>query len=67
MHMLRINAIAQKDLFDIKEYITQEFDNPTSATKVVSKIIESYKTLRNFQCLAESYQIKLMFQRTIGI
>jgi len=59
MHMLRINAIAQKDLFDIKEYITQEFDNPTSATKVVSKIIESYETLRKFPMLGGELSNKI--------
>jgi hypothetical protein len=34
MYELRINPVAKQDLFEIKEYITKELDNPTAAVYV---------------------------------
>ncbi len=51
MHKLRINPIAEYDLFKIKEYITKELDNPIAANKVVLNIIESYEKLKEFPLL----------------
>lgn len=48
MHKLRINPLALEDLLDIKQYISDELQNPESATQVVSKIIESYEKLKEF-------------------
>ncbi|MBU9713629.1 type II toxin-antitoxin system RelE/ParE family toxin [Evansella tamaricis] len=48
MRKLRINPVAKNDLYDIKEYITKELDNPTAAINVVSKIIEDYEKLKEF-------------------
>lgn len=59
MHILRINPIAQQDLFDIKEYIVQESDNPASAIKVVSEIIECYKHLKEFPMLGGELSKKI--------
>ncbi len=50
MYELRINPVAKQDLFEIKEYITKELDNPTAALNVVSNIMESYKKLKIIQC-----------------
>lgn len=48
MHQLRINPYAKQDLLEIKEYITQELDNPLAAINVISKIVESYEKLKEF-------------------
>lgn len=51
MHKLRINPLALEDLMDLKRYISEELQNPESATQVVSKIIESYEKLKEFPTL----------------
>lgn len=48
MHKLRINPIARKDLLEIKDYISEELENPNSAEKIVAKIVESYGKLKDF-------------------
>ena len=48
MHQLRINPYAKQDLLEIKEYITQDLDNPLAAINVISKIVESYEKLKEF-------------------
>jgi len=45
MHQLRINPYAKQDLLEIKEYISEELDNPLAAINVISKIVESYEKL----------------------
>lgn len=59
MYKLRINPFAKQDLFDIKEYITKELDNPTSAVKVVSRIIDRYEKLKEFPLLGEELSSKV--------
>ncbi|WP_461207190.1 type II toxin-antitoxin system RelE/ParE family toxin [Clostridium sp. DL1XJH146] len=59
MYKLRINPIAKRDLIDIKEYITNELDNPTVAVKVVSRIIESYEKLKEFPMLGGDLSLKV--------
>lgn len=48
MPKLRINPIARKDLLEIKDYISEELENPNSAEKIVAKIVESYEKLKDF-------------------
>lgn len=48
MHKLRINPLAKKDLLDIKEYITREFDSPKAVVDVISNIIKDYEKLKEF-------------------
>ncbi len=48
MYKLRINPQATEDLLQIKEYISNEFQNPESAEDIVLKIIESYERLKQF-------------------
>ena len=59
MHLLRINPTAKQDLFDIKEYITDEFDNPSAAINVVSKIVNSYEKLKEFPMLGGDLASKI--------
>ena len=59
MHKLRISPLAKQDLLDIKEYIVNELDNPTSAVKVVSKIIVSYEKLKEFPKLGTELSTKI--------
>ena len=51
MRKLRINPLAKDDLYDIKEYITQELDNPSAAVNVVANIIDCYGKLKEFPML----------------
>ena len=44
---LVIAPSAKDDLKEIKEYISVELSNPISATNVVKRIINSYKTLKD--------------------
>lgn len=59
MSKLRINPVAKKDLYDIKEYITKELDNPTAAINVVSKIIKDYEKLKEFPLLGVKLSSKI--------
>jgi len=54
MYRIRINPLAQKDLIDIKEYIANELDNPSSAAKIILKVVESYERLKEFPMLGAS-------------
>lgn len=51
MCTLRINPTARQDLYDIKEYIAKELDNPCAAVDVVTNIIECYEKLKEFPIL----------------
>lgn len=46
MNGLHISPQAQNDLAEIKDYITQELENPKAALRVVSKVLESIRMLR---------------------
>jgi addiction module RelE/StbE family toxin len=59
MYELRINPVAKQDLFEIKEYITKELDNPTAAVNVVTNIIESYKKLKDYPMLGVELSSKI--------
>ena len=48
MKKLKINPIALNDLIGIKEYITEELDNPIAALRTIKSIINSYKKLEDF-------------------
>jgi len=48
MNKLFISPAAEKDLLEIKQYISEELDNPTSAVKVISQITNRIKDLVNF-------------------
>jgi len=48
MAKLSISPEAQRDLLDIKKYITTELDSPTAAVNTVSKITKSIRTLKTF-------------------
>ncbi|MFA9457779.1 type II toxin-antitoxin system RelE/ParE family toxin [Halalkalibacter sp. AB-rgal2] len=59
MYKLRINPVAKQDLYDIKEYMIKEFDNPTAAVNIVSTIIESYKKLKVYPMLGLQLSSKI--------
>lgn len=59
MHKLRINPLAYKDLLEIKEYVTVDLDNPDAATKLISRIIDSYEKLRDFPMLGGELSSKI--------
>ncbi len=59
MHKLRINPVARKDLLEIKEYITEELENPTAAENVISKIVESYEKLKVFPLMGVELSSKI--------
>ncbi|MTI84836.1 MAG: type II toxin-antitoxin system RelE/ParE family toxin [Firmicutes bacterium] len=59
MLKLRFNPVAKQDLLDIKDYIANELDNPTSANKVVSEVIESYRKLKEFPKLGPELTSKI--------
>jgi len=59
MHKLRINPLASKDLMEIKEYITQELENPTAAANVIRKIIRNYEQLKEFPMLGVDLSSKI--------
>ena len=48
MAKINISPEAKNDLHDIKEYITVEFDSPTTAVNMVSKITTAIRTLSDF-------------------
>jgi toxin ParE1/3/4 len=59
MHKLRINPLAYKDLLEIKEYVTVDLDNPDAATKLITRIINSYEKLRDFPMLGSELSSKI--------
>ncbi|NLK00582.1 MAG: type II toxin-antitoxin system RelE/ParE family toxin [Clostridia bacterium] len=48
MRKLRINPLARKDLLEIKEYITEELENPKAAEETLTGIADSYEKLKDF-------------------
>ena len=45
---LKISPKAQKDMLEIKEYISEELGNPTAATNVLAKITKRFRDLMEF-------------------
>lgn len=45
MNSLHIAPAAQKDLLEIKKYITEDLENPDAALSTVSKITKTIRTL----------------------
>lgn len=45
---LKISPKAQKDMLEIKEYISEELGNPTAATNVLTKITKRFRDLMEF-------------------
>jgi len=48
MAKIHISPEAQRDLHDIREYITVELENPAAAVNTVSKITKAIRNLVNF-------------------
>ena len=59
MYELRINPLAKQDLHDIKEYIANELNNPISAIKVVSEIVESFEKLKEYPMIGCELSAKI--------
>ena len=59
MRKLRINPIAKQDLHDIKDYITEELDNPMAAIDVITNIINCYENLTEFPMLGIKLSSKI--------
>ncbi|MDI9475542.1 MAG: type II toxin-antitoxin system RelE/ParE family toxin, partial [Bacillota bacterium] len=59
MLKLRINPIARNDLLEIKDYISEELENPDAAEKTLAKIVESYEKLRDFPYLGIELSSKI--------
>lgn len=59
MHELRINPTAKRDLLQIKDYITEELENPEAAVDVVAGIIESYQKLKDFPQMGRELSSKI--------
>lgn len=45
---LKISPKAQKDMLEIKEYISEELGNPTAATNMLAKITKRFRDLMEF-------------------
>lgn len=48
MANLKISPKAQKDMLEIKEYISEELGNPAAATNVLAKITKRFRELMKF-------------------
>ena len=59
MLKLRINSIARNALVEIKEYSSEELENPDAADKTLVKIVESYEKLRDFPYLGIELSSKI--------
>ncbi len=54
--------MATEDLIEIRDYITNERQNPTAAVNVVRKIIESYEQLKAFPMMGVNLSAKINVQ-----
>ncbi len=59
MHKIRLNPLALKDLKAIKQYISIELENPTSAKKVINEIISTYEKLQEFPLIGTDLSSKI--------
>ena len=48
MRNIKFSPAAEKDLLDIKTYITEELQNPIAAMNTVKKIVAAYRELQDF-------------------
>lgn len=44
MNQLHLSPVAQADLTEIKEYISEDLENPIAATSTISKIMEQIRS-----------------------
>jgi toxin ParE1/3/4 len=59
MYKLRINPIALEDLIEIKKYFENELDNPSSANKIIEKIIKRYESLKDYPLMGADLRLKI--------
>ena len=59
MYKIRVNPNATEDLIEIRDYITEELQNPAAALNVVRKIIERYEQLKMFPLLGVDLSSKI--------
>ncbi|KKE77847.1 type II toxin-antitoxin system RelE/ParE family toxin [Oceanobacillus caeni] len=59
MCQLRINPLAKQDLFDIREYITKELDNPGAGVDTIENIMGCYEKLKGFPMLGIELSSKM--------
>ena len=59
MAKLRINPKAVEDLKSIRDYISEELNNPVAAKSIVEKIIESYEKLLDFPYIGRDLSSKI--------
>jgi len=62
MNKLFISPAAEKDLLEIKQYISEELDNPISAVKIISQITKSIKDLASFPEVGIPLSTKIGFE-----
>ena len=62
MNRLFISPAAEKDLLEIKQYISEELDNPISAVKAISQITKRIRDLINFPEAGVPLSAKIGFE-----
>lgn len=62
MNGLLISPAAQKDLMDIKQYISDELDNPVAAIRIVTKVTKRIKDLVDFPNMGALLSSKIKFE-----
>ena len=45
MNRLHLSPVAQADLTEIKEYISEDLENPVAATSTISRVMEQIRSL----------------------
>ena len=66
---IRLSPVADKDLTDIEEYISEELSDPQAAKNTIRSIVEEYEKLANFPELgtdiSSALGIKTRFRRLV--
>lgn len=62
MNRLFISPAAEKDLIEIKQYISEDLDNPISAMKIISQITKHIRDLINFPEVGVPLSRKIGFE-----
>ena len=62
MLKLRINPKAVEDLKSIRDYISNELENPVAAKDTINDIIEAYEKLLYFPCMGRKLSSKISIQ-----
>lgn len=62
MNRLFISPAAEKDLIKIKQYISEELDNPISAEKIISQITKHIRDLIDFPETGVPLSTKIGFE-----